>query len=130
MSDWIIYISFSLFGLGEGFLFNVSRGGQGGGGDRFSNMNYSGTCSKANDDGRSWCVARNSHCSQQGCCICVCSYAFSTFRMDSSLDAAKCVENSYMRNFAGRHQLNHEGSVYLYTITTASSRKISIGSHY
>ncbi|XP_068714863.1 uncharacterized protein [Montipora foliosa] len=97
MLDWLILICFLLLSPSEGFLFNVSRGDL----DKFSNMDSPGTCSTTNDVGKSWCVTRNAGCSVQGCCTCICSYKYSTFTMDSSVEKATCVENSYIRNFSG-----------------------------
>ena len=91
-----------LFGSCKGFLFNVSRGAQGVSRDLFSNVDPSGTCPRTNAGGRSWCLTKNAECSQEGCCMCACSYKYSTFRMDSSMNSATCVENSAFRNFAGK----------------------------
>ena len=102
MPAWSLFICLVLFGSCEGFLFNVSRGAERVSRDLFSNMDPSGTCPRMNDGGRSWCLSKNAQCSQQGCCMCVCSYQYSTFRMDSSVNTATCVENSAFRNFAGK----------------------------
>ena len=102
MPAWSLFICLVLFGSCEGFLFNVSRGAERAGQDLFSNMDPSGTCPRIGNGGRSWCLSKNAECSQQGCCMCVCSYQFSTFRMDSSVNTATCKENSAFRNFAGK----------------------------
>lgn len=101
MPAWSLFICLVLFGSCEGFLFNVSRGAERASRDLFSNMDPSGTCPRMNNGGRSWCLSKNAQCSQQGCCMCVCSYQYSTFRMDSSVNTITCVENSAFRNFAG-----------------------------
>ena len=102
MPAWFLLYCFVFFGSCEGFLFNVSRGAQGIGSDLFSNMDPSATCPRRNDDGRSWCVAKNADCSHQGCCICACKYSHSTFGMRSSLSTSNCAENEVIRKFAGK----------------------------
>lgn len=105
MPAWFLSLCFLLSNWCEGFQFKVSRGTESVSRDTFSNMDPSGTCPRTSDNGQAWCLAKNGDCSNQGCCTCACTHTNSTFRMDSSINTATCVENSAFRTFAGKNLL-------------------------